>query len=236
MIQRGIMTRFERAFVWLGGAAFVMSLAACAVAYGIFWAAPREFDPRTGWSHLAVNTLLFTLFAVHHSVFARESVKAWLAPYVPEHLVRSVYVWTASVLLNVVVGWWQPIGGELFHHTGWQALIHTLIQLTGVWLIARSVGVIDPLELAGIRQGAATGGLQIRGPYQLVRHPLYLGWMLIVFGAAHMTGDRLAFAVMTSIYLVAAIPWEERSLERVFGDMYRRYREDVKWRILPYVY
>jgi methanethiol S-methyltransferase len=230
------MTPLERAFVWLGGAAFVLSLAACAVAYGLFWAEPRGFDRQTGWSHVAANTLLFALFAAHHSVFARDGVKAWLANHVPAHLLRSFYVWTASVLLNVVVGWWRPIGGELFHHTGWKALGHMVIQLTGVWLIARSVAVIDPLELAGIRQSASTGGLQIKGPYQLIRHPLYLGWMLIVFGAAHMTGDRLAFAVMTTVYLLMAIPWEERSLERAFGDSYRQYRTAVRWRILPSVY
>ena len=78
--------------------------------------------------------------------------------------------------------------------------------------------------------------LQTDGPYRLVRHPLYLGWMLIVLGAAHMTGDRLAFAVITSLYLVIAIPWEERSLERTFGDAYRRYQVDVRWRAIPYVF
>jgi protein-S-isoprenylcysteine O-methyltransferase Ste14 len=100
------------------------------------------------------------------------------------------------------------------------------------------VRAIDPLELAGIRRPGTAGpsALQITGPYRLVRHPLYLGWMLIVFGAAHMTGDRLAFASITSLYLVIAIPWEERSLERAFGDAYRRYQVDVRWRAIPYVF
>jgi protein-S-isoprenylcysteine O-methyltransferase Ste14 len=60
--------------------------------------------------------------------------------------------------------------------------------------------------------------------------------MLAVFGAARMTGDRLAFAVVTSLYLVVAIPWEERSLEAAFGEAYRRYKQQVRWRVLPYVY
>ena len=45
----------------------------------------------------------------------------------------------------------------------------------------------------------------------------------MVFGTAHMTGDRLAFAVLTTVYLVARDPWEERSLGAAFGDDYRRY-------------
>src|SRR5712692_2577406 len=85
-------------------------------------------------------------------------------------------------------------------------------------------------------RGARGGTLQINGPYRLVRHPLYLGWMLTVFGAAHMTGDRVAFAVITSLYLVIAIPWEERSLERTFGDAYRQYKGEVRWKAIPYVF
>ena len=108
--------------------------------------------------------------------------------------------------------------------------------MAGLWLIARSVGVIDPLELAGIRASTRPAGLQVRGPYRLVRHPLYLGWALMVFGAATMTADRLVFAVMTTIYLVVAIPWEERSLDRAFGDEYHRYKARVRWRLIPYIY
>jgi len=51
-----------------------------------------------------------------------------------------------------------------------------------------------------------------------------------------MTGDRVLFAAMTSLYLVVAIPWEERSLERTFGEAYARHKRQVKWRVVPYVY
>ena len=43
-------------------------------------------------------------------------------------------------------------------------------------------------------------------------------WIVALFGAAGMTADRLAFAVITTIYLLLAIPWEERSLGRAFGS------------------
>jgi len=60
--------------------------------------------------------------------------------------------------------------------------------------------------------------------------------MLLVFGTAHMTTDRLAFAVLSSLYLIVAIPWEERGLIAAFGDDYERYKRKVRWRVLPYVY
>src|SRR5205823_1186610 len=148
---------------------------------------------------------------------------------------RSVYVWIASVLLVIVDVFWQPVGGTLYRISGWLASVSAIIQLAGVWLIARSVQAINPLELAGIRNPKTTDEeLQTGGVYQLVRHPLYFGWLLIVFGAAHMTGDRLTFAVLTTTYLVIAMPWEERSLEREFGLSYQRYKETVRWKILPY--
>jgi protein-S-isoprenylcysteine O-methyltransferase Ste14 len=57
-----------------------------------------------------------------------------------------------------------------------------------------------------------------------------------VFGAPHMTGNRLAFAVISAAYLVAAVPWEERSLRRTFGRAYADYQRQVPWRMVPYVY
>jgi protein-S-isoprenylcysteine O-methyltransferase Ste14 len=228
------MNKWERLFVWLGGALFVASLTVCAWRFLVSWSHPSAIQAR--WPVFLADALLFGVFAVHHSLFAREDVKAMLASSVPERLLRSVYVWTASVLLLIVCALWQPVGGNVYQVTGWRALALTCVQLAGVWLIGRSVGTIDPLELAGIRRQSASDALQITGPYRWVRHPLYLGWLMAVFGAAHMTGDRLTFAATSSIYLFVAIPWEERSLVRTFGRKYVDYQHQVRWRVVPFVY
>lgn len=229
------MTRFDRLFVWSGGALFVLSLTACAYAYVVVWASPAAGGG--AWTSVAINTALFTVFALHHSLFARESLKGQVARIVPDRLLRSFYVWIASLLLLVVLASWQPIAaGDAWAVAGWRAAVHASVQLGGVWLIARSVATIDPLELAGIKPPSGSDSLQIAGPYRWVRHPLYLGWLLAVFGAAHMTADRLTFAAITSAYLFVAIPWEERSLLRMFGEPYARYQRTVRWRIIPYVY
>ena len=226
----------QRAFVWLGGALFVGALACCAWWYLFVLSRPIEPVDRSRWGALAVDVVLVGVFALHHSVLAREGVKARVARVIPAPLIRSVYVWTASLLLIMVCALWAPIGGELYRAAGWRAAGHAIVQLYGLWLIAQSVRGIDALELAGIRAESQRGPLQVRGPYALVRHPLYLGWVLAVFGAAHLTGDRLAFAAITTLYLMIAIPWEERSLVRSFGDDYRRYARDVPWRMIPFIY
>ena len=80
---------------------------------------------------------------------------------------------------------------------------------------------------------AATAPLEVRGPYRWLRHPIYLGWVLLVFGAPDMTAGRLLFAVVSTAYLVVAIPIEERSLVHEFGQSYRDYQRQVRWRIVP---
>lgn len=229
------MTIVNRILALIGGALFVGSLALTGWWYFVALARP---SPAGGLAPLLVDALLVTIFALHHSLFARESVKRALT-VVPPTMIRSFYVWIASILLTLVVVLWRPIGGDLYAVTGPRAVAHALLQAFGLLLMARAVAGLDPLELAGIRQAAAAPRmppLQIGGPYRIVRHPLYFGWVLTFFGAAHMTGDRLAFAALTTIYLALAVPFEERSLMQSFGGEYQRYRERVRWRIVPFIY
>jgi hypothetical protein len=65
--------------------------------------------------------------------------------------------------------------------------------------------------------------LDEHGPYGLVRHPIYLGWIFMVWPAPVMNGTRLAFAAISTVYLIVAIPFEERDLGRTFGPAYRHY-------------
>jgi protein-S-isoprenylcysteine O-methyltransferase Ste14 len=74
------------------------------------------------------------------------------------------------------------------------------------------------------------------GPYGWVRHPIYAGWFLFVWGASTMTMTRLTFAIVSCLYLLIAIPIEERTMRSQAGDAYGRYMARVRWRILPGVY
>jgi protein-S-isoprenylcysteine O-methyltransferase Ste14 len=100
------------------------------------------------------------------------------------------------------------------------------------------------LDLAGVRpileaRSASAPRhvpLVTTGVFGLVRHPIYLGWALIVFGTPHMTATRLTFAIISTLYLAIAIPWEERGLVGEFGAQYDAYRRQVRWRMIPFVY
>jgi protein-S-isoprenylcysteine O-methyltransferase Ste14 len=229
------MTTIERVFVWVGGGLFVASLALAVYMFGLVWQATAPPAPGRTAAAIALNSLLFTAFAMHHSALARAPVKAWLMRALPVRLLRSVYVWTASVLLGITLLGWRPIGQHIYQAPGWLPVLLYGIQAAGLALIVSAARVIDALELAGIRS-ATRHQLAIRGPYRLIRHPLYLGWLLVVWGTPSMTGDRLTFAVLSSAYLLLAMPWEEQSMARTLGSDYDRYRATVKWRLIPRLY
>lgn len=222
---------------WLGGGCFVASLVYFAWVFYVRFGVVEPDGPVI--APILIDLALFTAFALHHSVLARSGAKRWLIRRLPPHLERSSYVWVASLLFIAVCALWRDVPGAFYDHAGLSAVPHWIVVAAGVWLTARSAGVIDPLDLAGIRQASghsAPPRFRVVGPYHWVRHPIYLGWLLLVFGVPHMTGTRLTFAVISSAYLVVAIPFEERSLIESFGDDYRRYQQAVRWRLVPGVW
>jgi len=226
-----------RAVAWTGALFFFASLAYFLFSYSTVFGRPASHGPRA--SAIAINVLLFTVFALHHSIFARERVRLAVARLVPSRLERSFYVWVASALFVAVIAWWRPVPGVAWAVSGPARWLLVAAQAGAVWLTLRSAAVLDILELAGVRQLSPRPGapqFKTSGPYGWMRHPIYTGWFLMVFCAPTMTMTRLVFAVVSSAYLLIAIPFEERSLLHASGDAYRRYLERVRWRLLPGVY
>jgi len=229
-------------FAWLGGLLFVVSLAVLLYSYVVTFGRPAPSMGR--WPAAIANFALFSVFAFHHSVFARSGMKTAIARIISPVIERSVYVWIASILLISVCVSWQPIDGNLYRVEWPLAIVGYTIQIVGVAIVARGSSAIDVLDLAGIRRAidGAHGRvspavpLQTTGVYGFVRHPLYFAWLLFVFGTPHMTFTRLEFAVLSSAYLALAIPLEERALINTFGEEYRAYRRRVRWRMLPGIY
>jgi protein-S-isoprenylcysteine O-methyltransferase Ste14 len=239
-----------RVATFAGGLLFVGALGWGIIAYMTRLA--RDVGPwtaDTGIRAIAVDALLFGAFAVHHSVFARPSVKHRVASLVSERLERTTYVVGASVLFLALLWGWQDVPGVAWRLTGPAAWLMHAIQLSGLALSALASRRLGVLELAGLRpvrkppsripapsSEAPQVTLERTGLYGIVRHPIYLAWVLMVWPAATMTGSRLVFAALSTAYLVMAIPLEERTLVRDFGDEYRSYQRAVRWRMVPGVY
>jgi len=65
------------------------------------------------------------------------------------------------------------------------------------------------------------------GPYRIVRHPLYVGWLFAFWMTPTMTLAHLLFSIATTAYILLAIKWEERDLAGEHGDAYENYRRSV---------
>ncbi|HUR19200.1 MAG TPA: methyltransferase [Vicinamibacterales bacterium] len=229
-----------RAFAVIGGLLFASSLAYFLVRYRAFG---QPSGPWTSgrWTTVAIDAGLFTVFALHHSVFARTGIKALISARVSDPLERTTYVWLASLLFVFTLRAWEPVPGMLWHVSGPGAWVLHAGFAAGLLLTAVAASALDPLELSGVRQAFGWAlrqdrALSTTGAYGLVRHPIYLGWVLIVWSVPAMTGTRLVFAAISTFYLVVAVPLEERQMRRTIGRPYEEYARTVRWRMLPGLY
>jgi protein-S-isoprenylcysteine O-methyltransferase Ste14 len=185
---------------------------------------------------LVVNLLLMTLFAVQHSVMARKQFKQWWTQYIPHSVERSTYVLLASLALILLFWQWRPIPAVLWQVNNSQlALAITGVSMIGWVLVFLSTFLINHFELFGLHQvvnnlaGRPMPQVRFRTPalYKVVRHPIYLGFIIAFWIAPVMTAGHLLFAAVTTAYIFVGIWLEERDLIELFGDEYRNYRNRV---------
>jgi methanethiol S-methyltransferase len=183
-----------------------------------------------------INLHLMALFAVQHSVMARQRFKAWWTQYVPKPIERSTYVLASSLCLLLLFWQWRPIPSVV-----WQvddpdiAVALATISLVGWALVFTSTFLINHFELFGLSQvghhlaGKEMSPARFRTPllYKFARHPLYLGFIIAFWAAPVMTVGHLLFAAVTTAYIMVGIWLEERDLIDIFGDQYREYRHRV---------
>lgn len=233
-----------RAFAGAGAVLFGVSLTAFAWFYftGLAARMPR-LAPAAA---IALDTSLLLLFAAHHSVFARSRARAWVARVVSPRIERATYVWVASLLLLVLCWRWAPFGEPLWDARGAFRYALRGVQALGVALSLAAASVLGARALAGLLQVdrplPAVGYEPVDAPprdtglYAVVRHPIYLGWLLIVWAAPTMTPSHLLFAGLSTAYLLIAIVFEERDLRARFGVAYTDYARHVPHRLVPWIY
>ena len=183
-----------------------------------------------------VNLLLMALFAVQHSVMARKGFKRWWTQFISPAVERATYVLCATLALMLLLWQWRPIPTVIWQvtdPTGAMAL--TGLSLFGWLVVLASTFMINHFELFGLHQvvnnlvGRQMGEARFKTPmlYNLVRHPIYLGFIIAFWATPLMTAGHFLFAAVTTAYIFIGIMLEERDLVHQFGDEYRSYRDRV---------
>ena len=227
-------------FSWLGAGLFAASLGWFVLSYFVRFpalSAASSTIGAVGW-----DVALFTAFAAHHSVFARDAVRLRVDRLFPGRE-RSVFVWVASLVLIIVCAAWRGVPGTAWNVSGLGAWLLYATRIAGIVLTLGAAAILDIWELAGTRPPRHAPGehggnatFTRRGPYGWVRHPIYLGWFLVVFAVPAMTATQLVFAVASCVYLVIGMVFEERSLVAAAPRAYEEYKRDVRFKVIPGIY
>lgn len=186
------------------------------------------------------------VFAIFHSLLAGQNIKQFFRQQFGERVYHGLYrllynmVATVSLLPVGLALVLQP-GAVLWRVEGIGALGLLGIQAVGVIALLISLMQIDFGQFTGLSQlGAYLSGaplplptepLQTGGLYSLVRHPLYLFSLLVIWPSPIMTESLLAFNIAATLYFVVGSRLEEKRLVAIFGDTYLEYKRRVPWLI-----
>jgi protein-S-isoprenylcysteine O-methyltransferase Ste14 len=190
---------------------------------------------------LLIDLGLLAIFAVQHSVMARPAFKAAWTRIVPPVVERSTYVLFATLALDLLCWQWRPLPTTVWDVGPGIATTALWVLFALGWVVLlSSTFMINHFDLFGLRQvwtyrrSGEVPPSEFQTPlfYRLVRHPLYLGFLMAFWAAPVMSQGRLLFAAGSTVYVLVAIQLEEHDLIAVFGDRYRDYRKRVSM-LLP---
>jgi protein-S-isoprenylcysteine O-methyltransferase Ste14 len=139
-------------------------------------------------------------------------------------------------VLAILLWQWQPIGGVVWDvHNPWGRAALLGLFACGWLTVLVTTFLINHFDLFGLRQvwlyfqrrPYTPLRFATPGPYKVVRHPMYIGWLIAFWATPTMTVAHLAFAVGITAYILAAIYFEERDLLQFLGRDYAEYRKNV---------
>jgi methanethiol S-methyltransferase len=229
-----------------GGACYAFAMAVICYAVGFVGnLGPKSIDlgGHTGRPLEAamINLSLLGIFAIQQSLMARPGFKALWTRMVPRSLERSTYVLFSSLALALLFWQWRPIDGVLWSAQGAVGALLTSSFWLGWALVFVSTFLISHFDLFGLAQVWALWRRipqpvpDFRTPllYRIVRHPIYLGFLLAFWATPRMTHGHALFAAAASAYILVGAWLEERDLVRAFGQAYRNYQARVPM-LLPF--
>ncbi|MCF7822366.1 MAG: isoprenylcysteine carboxylmethyltransferase family protein [Mariprofundaceae bacterium] len=178
------------------------------------------------------------LFALIHSLFAAEWCKTLFYQYdMTPHRYRLLYSLFAVVLTSLWLFYiYQLPDTPLYQVKGWPSVLLLVIQLSGLWVVLLSLKSFDTALFLGIKP--MTGGREPfheYGIYHHIRHPMYSGFILILFASPVQSVNSLNLAIAVALYFLIGSRFEERRMLLMhpeYADYQKRVPAFVPWRAL----
>ena len=190
------------------------------------------------FNHLVLG-MLWILYGVLHSALATTRVKAAAARAMGTAFrhYRLLYTLFAFLSLAALVIWQVSLPSPLLLSSS-RAIMFGGVAVGVAGLVLMGICFKNYfLSLSGLRslwQPEDRPALIIKGVHRRVRHPLYLGTFVFIWGL-FLLAPRLSLLIADSVitaYTLIAIRWEERKLIGLFGSQYHEYRRTVP-KLLP---
>jgi protein-S-isoprenylcysteine O-methyltransferase Ste14 len=193
--------------------------------------------------------LAIVAFGFIHSILASKEAKGAFQEKYGERAFHGLYrlIYNIITILTLL-----PIGLLMVSQSNrvvWAVespitVLFLILQGIGVIGLLISVLQIDGGQFLGTSQARAyfMGGelplpkepLSITGVYALVRHPLYLFSLMVIWFVPTMSEGYLGFCIGATLYFIIGSWYEEKRLISYFGDDYRAYQQKVAW-MIPFV-
>ncbi len=192
---------------------------------------------------ILLTVAAFLLWALVHSLTAARQVKTWVRAKIGRRAYDGFYrlAYNAFSVLSILPLLYllatRVPSSVLWRVRSPFSWLFGGVQFAGLIGLAVSLWQTDVWRFAGIKQALRylqgaddpdpPGDFVQSGAYRLVRHPLYLFSMLLIWFTPIMTLNTLLFNVLASVYFLLGAIHEERRLLAEFGDVYQNYRENV---------
>ena len=183
-----------------------------------------------------VLAILWVLFCALHSGFAslrwKDRMKQVMG--VNFRYYRLYYTIFAFLSLGVVIGYQLAIASPFLFVVNWIAVgFGILLLISGVIVMGICIRKyfmhLSGLKSLYLNDDLAANQLQVTGIHRYVRHPLYSGTFMAIWGTwlLYPSLSLLIANTIITVYTTLAIGLEEQKLVAEFGDSYRRYQQQV---------
>ncbi len=184
---------------------------------------------------VAWDSFLSLLFFIQHSSMIRRNVRSRMETFIPSHFHEAVFAMVSSVVLIVIVVFWQSSSFVVYELQGsmyWLARFLFLLAIAGIVWGFYSLKAFDPFGSGSIKKymegnEPETYPFSVSGPYLWVRHPLYFFVLILIWSFPVVTLDRLLFNLFWTLWMYLGAVLEEKDLVTDFGNEYRQYQKEV---------